>query len=183
MSSTPPPFRHYPVGPAGFWVRLAALMVDLALIGIVANLVLLGFRSAHSPAWTWTLGNFLFVILYFGTFYSWRGATPGKMVFGIRVRHGSSHPGFFRSVARELLGKPVSLLVLFGGFIMAGIRRDKIALHDLFFGTRVLKIAPLQPAWVAAAIGAFILNAGLSGALLQKLSGDQRAPASVASPR
>jgi uncharacterized RDD family membrane protein YckC len=121
-------------------------------------------------------------MLYFGFFYSRKGATPGKWTFGIRVRHQGHHPGFFRSILRETVGKAVSVALLFGGFVMSAFRKDKLALHDLVFETRVIKSAPLQPAWVAAAITVFILNASLTGALVQKIRNENRAPASISKP-
>ena len=183
MIPTPPPFRHYPVSPAGFWIRFAAFLVDLAVIMVTFNLVQLGFRSLQTPTWIWSVANLLFSACYFGFFYSRTGATPGKWTFGIRVRHQGHHPGFFRSILRETVGKTVSVTLFFGGFIMSAFRKDKLALHDLFVGTRVIKSAPLQPAWVAAAITVFILNAGLTGALMQKIQNENRAPASTDKPK
>jgi uncharacterized RDD family membrane protein YckC len=182
MIPTPPPFRHYPVTPAGFWIRLAAFLVDLATVMVTVNLVQLGLRSLQTPAWIWTAMNLVLTVIYFGFFYSRKGATPGKWTFGIRVRHQGHHPGFFRSILRETLGKTVSVALFFGGFVMSAFRKDKLALHDLVFGTRVVKCAPLQPAWVAAAVTVFILNAGLTGALVQKIQTENRSPASVPKP-
>ncbi len=182
MIPNPPPFRHYPATPAGFWIRLAAFLVDLATVMVAVNLVQLAFRSLQAPPWVWSAVNLVFTMLYFGFFYSRRGATPGKWTFGIRVRHLGHHPGFFRSILRETVGKTVSVALFFGGFVMSAFRKDKLALHDLFFGTRVIKSAPLQPAWVAAAITVFILNASLTGALIQKIWTENRAPASVTQP-
>jgi uncharacterized RDD family membrane protein YckC len=183
MIPTPPPFRHYPVTPAGFWIRLAAFLVDLATLMMAVNLVQLGFRSLGTPPWIGSVVNLVITLFYFGFFYSMKGATPGKWTFGIRVRHQDHHPGFFRSILRETIGKTVSVVLFFGGFFMSAFRRDKLALHDLVFGTRVIKSAPLQPAWVAAAVTVFILNAGLSGAMIQKIRNENRAPASVTPPR
>ena len=39
----------------------------------------------------------------------------------------------------ETVGKFLSALILMIGFIMAGFRQDKRALHDLLFRTQVLR--------------------------------------------
>jgi uncharacterized RDD family membrane protein YckC len=165
---TPPPFRHSPTPPAGVWIRSAAVLVDAAVLGIITNLVQMGLRQVQPSTLLPLVLNTALTILYFGFFYSKKGASPGKLIFGIRVQHEGRHPGFFRSALREVVGKFVSAILLFGGFLMSAFRKDKLALHDLFFGTRVVRSGPVKPAWVAAGVAVWLLNGMLAAVNIKK---------------
>lgn len=87
------------------------------------------------------------VFFYYGWFYSERGATPGKMALELEVVADTSgrRIGYWRAFLRETLGKFISGLPLLLGFIIAGLRSDRRALHDLIFETRVVKHSTQQP--------------------------------------
>jgi uncharacterized RDD family membrane protein YckC len=77
--------------------------------------------------------------LYFTVAVSGWGTTLGKRLFGLYViRMDGSRVGSARALARYLLYL-LSAVIFFVGFIMAGPRRDKRALHDLVCDTRVVK--------------------------------------------
>jgi uncharacterized RDD family membrane protein YckC len=126
--------------PAGFWIRAAAVLIDVVLV-MVAE-VAFGFflwaltddrlAAAATRAFRFLASPCYFVLLHWA-----RGQTLGKMVFRIRVvmLNGAPLP-FGLSVLRHL-GSWVSAAILGIGYLLAGFRADKRALHDLIAGTRV----------------------------------------------
>lgn len=77
-----------------------------------------------------------------GYFYSKKGATPGKKLMGLRLIQTSKgkNVSFWRGAFRDNIGKLISLLVLFIGYLLPIFRSDKRALHDLLFDTQVVEI-------------------------------------------
>ena len=142
--------------PGGFWYRFLAIFIDAIIIGIVQWPVSFAivfifsgtsvldpdaintsgylFAQLLSTIATWTI-----TAVYYIYFYTKRGATPGKMIFSLKVvdeRTGKFlTPG--RIILREILGKLVSALLLFIGYLMAAFRKDKKALHDIIAGSQV----------------------------------------------
>jgi len=133
--------------PAGFWVRFLAALVDGIIvaciefpidriIGVDYNNFQLGLQSALA-----LLVSLTIIFLYYGWFYKNKGATPGKILMGLRVidKNTGKNLSYFRTFFRETLGKLCSGVIFFIGFIMAAFRSDKRALHDLIFDTQVLQ--------------------------------------------
>ncbi len=134
--------------PAGFWVRLIALLVDAVIITFASAIFSLtgvdfsfgilqiddsaGFRFNFEV----DLPASVALVVYATLFVSIWGTTPGKKVFNIYVysRDGKTPPSFPRVLVREL-SKYLSTIIIFIGFIMAAFRKDKRALHDLIGGT------------------------------------------------
>jgi len=137
-----------PISYAGFWLRVAASLVD----GFIVNLIfaLLGFLyfwffaknnpSLSNSAQT-VMGILYFVmwILYFPFMESRGGTTFGKKIVGIKVLNTNGEPvGFLRSLGRNL-AKIISALILMIGFIMAGFTKKKQGLHDIIASCVVVK--------------------------------------------
>jgi uncharacterized RDD family membrane protein YckC len=133
--------------PAGFWIRFLAALVDGIIvaciefpvdriIGVDLNNLDFSLKSLASFVVSFTV-----IFFYFGWFYKNKGATPGKILMGIRVINinNGKNLGYVRTFFRETLGKLCSGVIFFIGFIMAGFRSDKRALHDLIFDTQVLQ--------------------------------------------
>ncbi|WP_423824674.1 RDD family protein [Salinibacter ruber] len=65
-------------------------------------------------------------------------ATPGKLALGIKVSDLEERPvGLGRATGRHF-GKILSTVVLFIGFIIAGMTEKKQALHDIMAGCLVI---------------------------------------------
>lgn len=139
---------HY----GGFWIRFCARLVDGILLGVVqAFLALLffgAFGAQFNPGFLRTeptglrLGfQFLSYAIGFGyevLFLHYRGATLGKMAFGLKVvRSNGDSLGWGICVARYFMNF-VSALILAIGYIMAGFDSEKRALHDRVCDTRVI---------------------------------------------
>jgi uncharacterized RDD family membrane protein YckC len=151
--STPRP----DLGPAGFWIRVVAVIIDTAVI-LVAQAVLyavasvvFGVRSSIAIRVAAQVFGAMLVAAY-PVLFHWRwGQTLGKMAVDIRVvtcRPTPTSPGWLTDNGQLTLGcaalrQLASLLssaILGVGYLMAGLRRDKRALHDLIAGTRVERL-------------------------------------------
>lgn len=130
--------------PAGFWIRAAALLVDTILLAVV------GFTVAFGIFMVWGDGplavhvakslNMSFQGLYFILFHYWWGQTIGKMTFKIKVVTVEGFPISMMTSIYRSLGEVLSGLTLGIGYLMAGLRSDKRALHDLIAKTRVVRL-------------------------------------------
>jgi uncharacterized RDD family membrane protein YckC len=136
------------VRPAGFWIRFLAIIIDFFFFLLVQS-VLWGVGwivwgagiGVGRALWTAThLFNGLIHAAYVIGFH-WRwGQTFGKMLLQIRVVRVDGGPlGLGQSIGRYF-ATFLSAIILDIGFIMAGVRRDKRALHDLLAGTRVERL-------------------------------------------
>jgi uncharacterized RDD family membrane protein YckC len=80
-------------------------------------------------------------IFYYVFFTGYSGQTPGKMLLRIRVvRLDNTQVSYGQAFIRETIGKFISGIVLGIGYLMAALRSDKRALHDLMADTKVVKI-------------------------------------------
>ena len=147
---------------AGFWKRFVAALIDYAIIGVVAIvpvMMLVGFGAATNMS---SMGDdpeasagllaaamgatsliFLGVgvgaWLYFALMESSaKGGTLGKMALGIRVTDLSGNKISFARATGRYFGKIVSRMILYIGYIMAGVTQQKQALHDIMAGCLVV---------------------------------------------
>jgi uncharacterized RDD family membrane protein YckC len=126
--------------PAGFWIRAGAVLIDVVLV-MVAE-VAFGFfmwaltddrlAAAASRAFRFLASPCYFVFLHWA-----RGQTLGKMAFRVRVVSLNGGPVSFGQSALRHLGSWLSVATFGIGYLLAGFRADKRALHDLIAGTRV----------------------------------------------
>lgn len=134
--------------PAGFWARAAAVVLDWAFIvaaqvtvgvlgGWLWGAALQGSRvfQAAGGAFRW-----LFPLVYSVLFHWLFGQTMGKMILGIRVVAAEGGPLTLGMAVGRALGWALSLLAFGGGHVLAALRRDRRALHDLLAGTRVERL-------------------------------------------
>ncbi len=140
--------------PAGFWIRFLAALIDTVILSVIGSIVwplLFGdsfwveqvseFEGSDGEIitfTTWTIQPWYYLMwaAYSIAFHAVRGATPGKMLLKIRVYDNSGREGigWLRATVR-MLATWVSSFTLLIGYIMAGVRKDKRALHDLIAGT------------------------------------------------
>lgn len=137
-------------GPAGFWIRFAAFLIDGVVILVVQ--LLLGVVAAlrwgpegdgpvsHQGAVA--LFTLAFAVAYPTVLHAVAGQTLGKLATGVRVVavDGGALPlgaSFLRAVAAWLS----LVFTVGGGHVIGGLRKDKRALHDLVAGTRVDRVA------------------------------------------
>jgi uncharacterized RDD family membrane protein YckC len=148
-----------PFNYAGFWIRLGAYIIDAIILGI-ANFI---FQAVYSlvtdlPDVYNSLANdpqifrefiFSFMILFliqfavavgYPTFFVGNyGATPGKMVCGLKViRPDGSRVSYLRALARYF-AQILSGMILCIGFLMIAFDDECRALHDRICDTRVIR--------------------------------------------
>jgi uncharacterized RDD family membrane protein YckC len=151
ISSTP----DVAFAPAGFWIRFCAAIVDAIIINIVSRIAGLGIGIVVGLAFAGStvMGTIAAIagggvglavgFFYFAWFYKAKGATPGKMLLGLKTLNAETgtHLTYGQTFVREMLAKPFlsAIFTLTIGYWLAGIREDKKALHDLVCSTRVVR--------------------------------------------
>ncbi len=161
---------------AGFWVRLAAAVIDATLLGIAGlaiGLVVLAStaRGAGTLAQALAAAIALVVVwLYFALMESSPGgATFGKRAFRLQVLTAGrmQRVGFLRATARWA-GRWVSSIVLAIGYLMQPFTARRQALHDLLAGTVVVARSErprARRAVVVLGLAPFVLGLLLGAAL------------------
>jgi len=127
---------------AGFWRRFAAYLLD----GLILNVAswILGFTFSFLPLWLGSLVGIAFAIgsvIYFPAFWVWQGATPGKMLMGVKIVKTDGSPIGIGTAILRYVGYFVSALILFIGYLMIAWDGKKQGLHDKIAGTYVVEAA------------------------------------------
>lgn len=143
---------------AGFWVRYVANIIDglVLMIPLIAIDLVLFFLAGNNITFKILVYflNYLITWTYFvGMTYAYQ-ATLGKMAVGVKVvSDKSDHLTVGQLILRETLGKIISLIILYVGFMMAGFTERKQALHDKMAKTVVVYKDPNHKvAWWAIAL-------------------------------
>ena len=91
------------------------------------------------PSATKALSFFSYVLYVVGFWYM-RGATPGKMIFGLQIvnKDDGTPIGLVTSLLR-FVGYFVSAVVFMLGFLRIIVDKDKQGWHDKIAGTLVVK--------------------------------------------
>jgi uncharacterized RDD family membrane protein YckC len=139
--------------PAGFWIRVVAAIVDFAVFWLVnLTLGLLAARvfrvdldDAIGLRGSLAASSMLFVALYVIVLHALEGQTIGKLVTRVRVVGADDLPPPIGASVLRFFAYFVSLLPFGLGFLMAGLRADRRALHDLIAGTRVERLPHAVP--------------------------------------
>lgn len=132
--------------PAGFWIRVLANIIDTIVALIITMPLLVGIYGGESltsqeliqgPAHF--LISYVFPAVATILFWIWLGATPGKLLCGIRVidRETGDTLVLWQGILRYL-GYFISLLPLFLGFIWVAFDARKQGFHDKLARTMVV---------------------------------------------
>jgi uncharacterized RDD family membrane protein YckC len=131
--------------PAGFWIRFVAVLID-GVVLLLAQGILFGagwmlwgddmdagiLMKGATSLFSSIIGAGYSIVFH----WMW-GQTLGKMTLQIRVVSIDGGPLSFGQSVGRYFATFLSALILGIGFVMAGVRSDKRALHDLLAGTRV----------------------------------------------
>ncbi|WP_432486543.1 RDD family protein [Kineococcus sp. SYSU DK018] len=128
--------------------RMVATM-DESLDAVAAGDTTATLRLLEDPGFTAASSSFTFVLLAVSAVYTvltlrFYGATPGKALFGLRVRHWErpGHPTWGQSILRwvtsDLVGQIVPFYLLLD-YLWPAWDRRKQALHDKLGGTVVVR--------------------------------------------
>lgn len=138
---------------AGFFVRLAAYLIDSIIVGVVLaiavrfpiwisslvspdNVVVRDFIFEYSIAdiVVYLLGAGYFIVLTYKN-----GATVGKKLLHIKVVSAEDREmTLFEVIYRETVGRFLSGLIAYVGYFMIMVHGEKCGLHDLMADTRVI---------------------------------------------
>ena len=146
---------------AGFFVRLAAYIIDCIIVGIALlviripkfiiylmnpNVFLIKpmlFEFSIFDIVIYLLGLTYFILM---TYYY--GGTLGKKLFRLKVCNNADEKlSLFTIIYRESIGRYLSGLILFIGYIMIGFDSKKRALHDMLSDTLV--VYNIEPIYVS----------------------------------
>jgi uncharacterized RDD family membrane protein YckC len=133
--------------PAGFWIRAVAALIDSCVFWLVELVLRLSARAVWGAAvvdadeFSMIIGAFMVVVAsaYYIVLHATLGQTIGKMVVGVTVVRLDGRPLTPGSSVARYAGYFVSAAILMLGYVMAGVRADKRALHDVLAGTRVVR--------------------------------------------
>ena len=122
----------------GFWIRLAAAVIDGILLAIVNFVVGLALGLGENPM-TFVV-NLAINWTYHVVFIATKGQTLGKMALGIQVvdRQGNT-PGIGAALLRETIGKFLSTIALLLGYLWVAWDKEKRGWHDHIAGTYVVR--------------------------------------------
>lgn len=136
---------------AGFFVRLAAYLIDWIIVGIALLVIRIPVWIASLSGADFVLKDFIFSyslydivlyalkVTYFVLLTYYTGATLGKRLLHIRVISTEDRkPTFFEILFRESVGKFLSGLIIEIGYLMIGLEKNKCGLHDMLSDTYVV---------------------------------------------
>lgn len=134
----------------GFFVRLAAYLVDTTVAGILALMVASPiFMLTSSNPDSFFSGTVLFhrtiadvvmymiIVLYFTLTTYFTHTTLGKFIFKLRVINVNKEWSFINILYRESIGRFLSSLLAIG-YIVLAVDREKRGFHDMLSDTRVV---------------------------------------------
>ena len=146
---------------AGFWIRVAAYLIDYVVISVAQLPIYLLFGISLETVYSLdatdgglfgtTMGivtyvvSFVLVILYYALMESSsKQGTLGKMALGLVVTDLQGNRISFGRAVGRYFGKFLSAFTLGIGFIMVAFTDRKQGLHDIICSTYVLKGKPGQ---------------------------------------
>jgi uncharacterized RDD family membrane protein YckC len=146
---------------AGFFVRLSAYIIDCIIVGIALLIMRIPkfiiymmnpdiffvkpilFKFSIFDIILYLLGLTYFVLM---TYYF--GATLGKKIFKLKVCTSTDEKlSLFTIIYRESIGRYLSALILYIGYIMIGVDSKKRGLHDILSDTVV--VYNIEPVYVS----------------------------------
>ncbi|MBY6185700.1 RDD family protein [Marinobacter hydrocarbonoclasticus] len=131
----------------GFWIRVGAALIDTLLLALIITPILTAIygqdywlteRFLYGP-WDLLL-NYIFPAIVVLVFWSYKSATPGKMILKLTIVDAKTggKPSTGQLVMRYL-GYYVSTIPLLLGLIWVGFDKRKQGWHDKLAGTVVVR--------------------------------------------
>lgn len=141
---------------AGFWIRVAAFIIDLMivyamifLVGLIVSGIFVANGGAslfdeENPTGIVVLVSLIYLVLLVGVVSyfaimesSDKQATLGKMAVGIKVGKSDGAKISFANAIGRYFSKMLSGMILYIGYIMVGFDEKKQGLHDKIANTYV----------------------------------------------
>lgn len=146
---------------AGFFVRLSAYIIDCIIVGIALLIIRIPklivymmnpdifflkpflFEFSIFDVIIYLIGLTYFILM---TYYC--GGTLGKKLLNLKVCKAKDEKlTLFTVIYRESIGRYLSGLILFIGYIMIGVDSKKRGLHDMLSDTLV--VYDIEPVYVS----------------------------------
>lgn len=130
---------------AGFWIRFLAYVIDGIILSasftilsyITGSNIGANFESIHEPG---SIIGLALTVLYFVYFETGeKQATIGKYIFDLKVIKQDGSKLTAKDSIIRYVGKIISAIIIFIGYIMAGFDEQKRALHDRLANTYVIR--------------------------------------------
>lgn len=136
VSAAPPVISAATLPRAGFWLRVAAAILDAILVGIIFGLLdglfsWLGKLGGSFPLW---------FAVYHVVMWATKGTTIGGIICGLKVVRMDDRPLDWTVAVVRALSAFLSLAVAGLGFIWAAFDDDKQSWHDKIAGTTIVKV-------------------------------------------
>ncbi|MGD0494108.1 MAG: RDD family protein [Steroidobacteraceae bacterium] len=114
---------------AGFWIRMAALLIDALLVGFLMGMLHHGFHL-----------ELLVLAIYGAVMWKMRGSTVGGIVFDLQVVRLDDRAVDWETAVVRALGCFLSLAVVGLGFFWIAFDAGKQGWHDKIAGTAVVRV-------------------------------------------
>ena len=133
-SATTLPTAHAGMPRAGFWLRMAALFLDLILVALVSHLAyrLLRIDDPDEAVILW-------LAVYGAVMWALKGTTIGGSICGLHLVRTDGKAVDWGTAIMRALGCFLSLIVGGLGFIWIAFDKDQQAWHDKVAGTVVVR--------------------------------------------
>lgn len=141
QQAAPPAPPLFMVEYAGFWKRLAAIIIDGLILGVAsAFLYFIAFLGLGIFGISVYLLSLVAGWLYFALMESSRlEGTLGKMALGIIVTDMEGRRISFGKATGRYFGKIISAIILYIGFLMIAFTQKKQGLHDMLANCLVIR--------------------------------------------
>jgi uncharacterized RDD family membrane protein YckC len=117
----------------GFWLRLAASVLDAVLVGIVCGMI--------SSIWhRFASAYLLWFVVYCVGMWALKGTTIGGIICGLKVVRLDDRPLDWGVAIVRALGGFLSLVVAGLGFIWVAFDDERQSWHDKIAGTTIVKV-------------------------------------------
>ena len=137
--AAPPVITAVTLPRAGFWIRTAALLLDLVLVGMLCTMFngIFTFGYAHLHIQS----NLLPALAVYGAvMWKLKGTTVGGIVCGLKVVRLDDRPIDWGTAIVRALGCFLSLIVLGLGFLWVVFDDQRQSWHDKIAGTTVVRV-------------------------------------------
>ncbi len=119
---------------AGFWIRMAALLLDLLLVGILMSML----HHSHDL-------ELVVLAIYGALMWKLRGTTVGGLVFHLQVIRVDGRPIDWETAIVRALACFLSMAVAGLGFFWIAFDSGKQGWHDKIAGTAVVRVPRAMP--------------------------------------
>jgi len=128
---------------AGFWIRMAALLIDVILVGLIVHLFphTENIPHGHFDGVRFTTAHLMFLLLpaYAVVLWKLKGSTIGGIVCRLQVVRLDGRPIDWTTAVVRGLGSYLSVVCVGLGFLWVAFDKERQSWHDKIAGTTVVR--------------------------------------------